>query len=273
MAWTETTSLTFSARHDEADSSYSEGILDGLERLSLKLEDRFERVPGGITVVVHPNGAWLNFAHPFLPLVRWSSTPAGRRYLSGWVMTGEIHVLGEGALTRRAAGDASFEALRGTAERLYAQLVIAANNERMPPPWSPSNFRRYLEWAWLVEGSAQHFARQVDLFRPAVIRRLKEGSRPSFPPSRRDATILGGTIFDLLEEYRGGGACELLVARLRKSGPITNLEAAFDLRIREVEGMWRDYLREVSDRRVETEGPLAEVSGDAFDESTGQDEP
>ena len=203
MAWNETTSLTFSARHDDADAAYSEGILDGLESLSLKLEDRFETVPGGITVVVHPNGAWLDFAHPFLPLVRWSSAPAGRRYLVGWAMTGEIHVLGEAALEKRAAGDASFEALKGSAERLYAQLVIAANNGRMPPPWSPSNFRRYLEWAWLVEGSAQHFARQVDLFRPAVIRRLREGARPTFPPARRDATILGGTVFDLLEEYRG----------------------------------------------------------------------
>ncbi len=188
MAWNETTSLTFSARHDDADAAYSEGILDGLESLSLKLEDRFETVPGGITVVVHPNGAWLDFAHPFLPLVRWSSAPAGRRYLVGWAMTGEIHVLGEAALEKRAAGDASFEALKGSAERLYAQLVIAANNGRMPPPWSPSNFRRYLEWAWLVEGSAQHFARQVDLFRPAVIRRLREGARPTFPPARRDAT-------------------------------------------------------------------------------------
>ena len=272
MAWTETTSLTFSARHDDGDASFSEGILDGLESLSLKLEDRFEKVPGGITVVVHPNGAWLNFAHPFLPLVRWSSAPAGRRYLAGWVMTGEIHVLGENALVRRAAGDASFDALRGTAERLYAQLVIAANNERMPPPWSPANFRRYLDWAWLVEGSAQHFARQVDLFRPAVIRRLREGSRPSFPPSRRDATILGGTIFDLLEEYRGGGACELLVARLRRGGPVANLEAAFDLRPREVEELWREYLRAVSDRRVETEGPLAEVGRDAPYDSAGENQ-
>lgn len=270
MAWNETTSLTFSARHDDADAAYSEGILDGLESLSLKLEDRFETVPGGITVVVHPNGAWLDFAHPFLPLVRWSSAPAGRRYLVGWAMTGEIHVLGEAALEKRAAGDASFEALKGSAERLYAQLVIAANNGRMPPPWSPHNFRRYLEWAWLVEGSAQHFARQVDLFRPAVIRRLREGARPTFPPARRDATILGGTVFDLLEEYRGGGACELLVARLRKSGPRSNLETAFDLRFREVEELWRDYLRQVVDRRVETEGPLAEVVTDDPDGSGGQ---
>lgn len=250
MTWIETTSLTFSARHEDGDAAYSEGLLDRLESLSLKLEDRFEVVPTGITVVVHPSALWLYLAHPFLPAVRWSAAPAGRRYLSGWAMSAEIHVLGDAAITRRAAGDASYEALRGTAERLYTQLVIAANNGAMPPPWTPANSRRYFEWAWLVEGSAQHFARQVDLFRPAVIRRLKEGSRPTFPPSRRDAILLGGTIFDLLEEYRGGGACELLVARLRKAGPTANLEAAFDLDIREVESMWRDYLREVAGRKT-----------------------
>ena len=260
MTWIETTSLTFSARHEDGDSAYSESLLDRLEELSLKLEDRFDLVPTGITVVVHPSALWLDFAHPFLPAVRWSAAPAGRRYLAGWAMTGEIHVLGDAAITKRAAGDASYEALKGTSERLYTQLVIAANNGRMPPPWNPANSRRYFEWAWLVEGSAQHFARQVDLFRPAVITRLKEGSRPTFPPSRRDAIILGGTIFDLLEEYRGGGACELLVSRLRKSGPLANLEAAFDLRIREIEAMWRDYLRDVAGRKgsltVETEADL-----------------
>ena len=260
MTWIETTSLTFSARHEDGDSAYSESLLDRLEELSLKLEDRFDLVPTGITVVVHPSALWLDFAHPFLPAVRWSAAPAGRRYLAGWAMTGEIHVLGDAAITKRAAGDASYEALKGTSERLYTQLVIAANNGRMPPPWNPANSRRYFEWAWLVEGSAQHFARQVDLFRPAAATRLKEGSRPTFPPSRRDAILLGGTIFDLLEEYRGGGACELLVSRLRKSGPLANLEAAFDLRIREIEAMWRDYLRDVAGRKgsltVETEADL-----------------
>lgn len=245
MTWIETTSLTFSARHDDADRAYAEELIDRLEDLSLKLEDRFEHVPGGITVVVHPGPAWLNAAHPFLPFVRWSAAPAGRRYLGGWAMATEVHVLGEKATTRRAAGEASLEALRGTAERLYTQLVLAANNESIPPPWSPRRTLRYLGWAWLVQGGAQHFARQVDLFRAAVIRRLREGPRPSFPPSRRDAIILGGTIFDLLEEYRGGGACELLVARLRRAGPVANLEAAFDLPVREVEGMWRDYLRDL----------------------------
>ena len=105
------------------------------------------------------------------------------------------------------------EALRGTAERLYAQLVIAANNTALPPSWTPRRFARYLRWAWLVEGGAQYFSRQVGLYRAAVIRRLRESARPSFPPSRRDAVILGGTIFDLLENERGPEACERLVAR------------------------------------------------------------
>ena len=251
MTWIETTSLTFTARHEDADRSYAEDLLDRLEDLSLKLEDRFEVVPGDVAIVIHPSPIWLTAAHPFLPFVRFAAAPAGRRYLAGWPMATEVHVLGEKAMEKRAAGEASFEALRGTAERLYTQIVLAANNERIPPPWTPMRFYRYLSWAWLVEGGAQHFARQVDFYRAAVIRRLREGSRPSFPPSRRDAIILGGTIFDLLEEYRGGGACELLIGRLRRDGPIANLEVAFDLPIREVEGMWRDYLRDLARPQAE----------------------
>jgi len=258
VTWIETTSLTFSARHEDADTGYAEELLDRLEELSLRMEDRFEAVPADLVVIIHPSPVWLNFAHPFLPAVRWAAAPAGRRYLAGWPMATEIHVLGETAMAKRAAGEASMEALRGTAERLYAQIVVAANNEAIPPPWTPGRFFRYLGWAWLVEGSAQYFSRQVDLYRAAVIRRLREGSRPSFPPGRRDAILLGGTVFDLLEDYRGGGACELLVARLRRDGPVANLEAAFDLGITEIEVMWRQYLRDLmrpdTENRVDSSG-------------------
>jgi hypothetical protein len=58
--------------------------------------------------------------------------------------------------------------------------------------------------------------------------------------------ILGGTIFDMLEEERGSRACEVLVSRLHREGPAANLEAAFDARVREIESGWRDYLREVA---------------------------
>jgi hypothetical protein len=154
-------------------------------------------------------------------------------------------------MDRRAAGEDSKEALRGTAERLYAQLVVAANNSELPPSWTPRRFGRYLRWAWLVEGGAQYFARQVGLYRAAVIRRLREGSRPSFPPSRRDAVILGGTLFDLLEQRRGPEACRLMVTDLGRDGPQLQLASAFDARPREVESAWRDYLREIARRSVD----------------------
>jgi hypothetical protein len=246
VPWVETTSLSFMARHDSGDAAYAERALDRLEDLRLRLEDRFEHVPGGVTVVVHTNPAWLSMAHPFLPAARWSAAPAGRRYLAGWAMATELHVLNDHHLDRRAAGPDSREALRGIPDRLYAQLVLAANNPDLPPSWTPRRFGRYLRWAWLVEGGAQYFARQSGLYRAAVIRRLREGVRPSFPPSRRDAVILGGTIFELLEEERGPEACELLVSRLHRDGPAANLEAAFEAPARDVEGAWRDHLREIA---------------------------
>ncbi|HEU4943888.1 MAG TPA: hypothetical protein VFT10_01865, partial [Solirubrobacterales bacterium] len=135
---------------------------------------------------------------------------------------------------------------RGTAERLYAQLVIAANNPELPPSWTPRRFARYLRWAWLVEGGAQYFSRQVGFYRPAVIRRLRESARPSFPPSRRDAVILGGTIFDLLEAERSSEACERLALQLLPGGAVATIEAAFDARFAEIEDAWRGYLREIA---------------------------
>ena len=115
-------------------------------------------------------------------------------------MAGELHVLNDDYLDRRAAGEDSLAALRGTAERLYAQIVIGANNPSLPPPWGPRRFSRYLRWAWLVEGGSQYFAGQVPLFRAAVQTRMRaRRSSPSSRPPARDAITLGGTIFDLLE--------------------------------------------------------------------------
>jgi hypothetical protein len=245
MAWIETDSLSFTARHDDADVACAQRILDRLEELRLRLEDRFDEVPGDVTVVIHDNPAWLSAAHPLLPAVRWAAAPAGRRYLAGWPMSGEIHVLDDEWMERRAGGEDSTRALYGTAERVYCQLVLAANNDRLPPMWTPQRFITYLRWAWLIEGAAQYFSGQVSLYRPAVITRLREGERPRFPPSRRDAVILGGTVFDLLDRHRGPEACGLLAARLRREGPEANLEMAFDARLHEIERGWRAHLDEI----------------------------
>jgi len=245
VAWIETESLSFTARHDDADTSCAQRILDRLEELRLRLEERFDQAPGDVTVVIHDNPAWLSAAHPLLPPVRWAAAPAGRRYLAGWPMAGEIHVLSDEWMDRRAGGEDSLRALRGTAEREYSLLVLAANNDRLPPPWTPRRFLTYLRWAWLIEGAAQYFSGQISLFRPAVITRLREGERPRFPPSRRDAVILGGTVFDLLDRHAGPRACSLLASRLNREGARGNLELAFDASMREIEKAWRHHLDEI----------------------------
>ena len=86
--------------------------LDRLEDLRLRLEERFDDAPGGITVVVHPSPGWLAAAHPFLPGARLAAAPAGRRYLAGWAMASELHILNDEYTDRRAAGEDSLAALR-----------------------------------------------------------------------------------------------------------------------------------------------------------------
>lgn len=242
MPWTETESLSFVARHEEGDEECAERTLDALEDLRLRLEERFDEAPGEITVVLHPSSGWLSAAHPFLVAARLVTAPAGRRYLAGWATRNELHVLNDEALEQRAGGEDSLRALLGTASRLYAQLVIADQNGKTPPPWGPGSFLRYARWAWMVEGGAQYFAGQVGAFRPAVLRRLNEGPEPKFPPGARDATILGGTIFDMLDAEVGRAACELVVSRVRKDGPQPALEVAFGVDSETIEAAWREYL-------------------------------
>jgi hypothetical protein len=254
MTWIETDSLSFTARHDDADLACAHRVLDTLEDLRLRLEDRFDDVPGSVTVVLHDNPAWLSAAHPLLPAVRWSAAPAARRYLAGWPMDGEIHTLNDDWMERRSAGEDSLRALRGTAERMYCQIVLAANNAELPPMWTPRRFVTYLRWAWLIEGAAQYFTGQTSLFRAAVITRLREGERPSFPPGRRDALILGGTIFDLLDRHVGPEACARLASRLHREGARGNLELAFGARMREIERAWRAHLDEILYPQAESFG-------------------
>jgi len=245
MTWVETDSLSFRARHDDADVACAHRVLDSLEDTRLRLEERFDEVPGDVTIIIHDNPAWLSAAHPLLPAVRWSAAPAARRYLAGWPMAGEIHMLNDSWMERRSAGEDSLNALRGTSERMYAQIVLAANNPELPPMWTPKRFLTYLRWAWMIEGAAQYFTGQIALFRAAVITRLREGDRPQFPPTRRDAVILGGTIFDMLDEHAGPDACRVLVSRLHRSGPEGNLELAFEARMKVIERAWRMHLDEI----------------------------
>lgn len=243
MSWVETPSASFTARHDARDADDAVALLDRLELFRSQLDRRFFRTPGDVSIVMHPNAFELSLSQPWVPLVRRFTAPAARRYLTGWFGTNEIHVLSPRALDKRASGlPESHEALRLAPMHEYVHLVIGVNNPQLPPPFNPRSFARYLRWAWLCEGAATHFSGQAPLLRPAIVRRMREGRAPSFPPTARDAMLLGGTIFGLVEEAYGPSAAVELVSRLDAGGSTAAIKRVFARSPREVEPDWREYL-------------------------------
>jgi len=244
MAWVESVSASFRARHEERDAEEAGRVLDQLERARDDLSARFARTVGDVTVVVHDSTAALWLASPYLPLARALTAPAGRRYLVGWFGAREIHVLAPRLLAGRASQvPGSRELLMLAPTALYASVVVGANNAELPPPFRPSSFMRYLRWAWLAQGAAQYFSGQVPHLRPAIARRLHEGAAPAFPPSARDAALLGGTVLDLLAREEGDAAVVKLVSRLDPGGSQAALEGAFRGRaLSHTAGTWRAHL-------------------------------
>lgn len=240
MPWVESESASFVGRHESADSEAAGRVLHELERFRSRLEQLFEIVPGDVAVVIHPRSAMLSLAHPWLPLARALSAPAGRRYFAGTFGPREIHVLAPAELERRASGSVgSREALLLSPLHEYAHLVVGANNPRLPPPFTPGAFMRYLRTAWLSEGSAVHLSGQSPHLRAAVVRRLREGGRPAFPPAISDALVLGGTVFSLLERERGPQAC----VDLALTG---SLEDAFERPMSAIAQEWLGYIEAFS---------------------------
>jgi hypothetical protein len=207
----------------------------------------FPSTPGDIAVVMHPRPAMLALAQPWLPLARRAAAPASRRYFAGWFSSSEIHVLAPPALEKRASGsEGSREALLLTPRHEYAHLVVGAHNADLPPPFGMRTFRRYVRMAWLCEGAATHFAGQTPHLRPAIVRRLREDGRPEFPPGPRDAQLLGGTVFSLLEREAGIEAAVALASAPEDERPRRTIERAFGRSAAAVERDWRDYLGSLS---------------------------
>jgi hypothetical protein len=243
MPWTESQSLSFSARHEEADAGHVADLLDDLESFREELGELFEHTPGDVEVIVHPRPFALALAQPWLPLARMAVAPASRRYMAGWFSERALHVLSPEALEERASPvEGSRDALMLSPLHEYAHMVIGANNAGLPPPFNPGSFRRYLKWAWLCEGAATQLSGQTPFLRAAVARRLYEGDAPGFPPTPRDAPLLGGTVLDMLEEEAGPRAVATLArGRLGGSAAVA-LERAFDRPLFEVERDWRARL-------------------------------
>jgi hypothetical protein len=248
VPWEESHSPTFSARHDSSQRAEAAAVLESLEAFREEVDRLFEHAPGDIAVVLHPRAAALTLAHPWLPLARAVAAPASRRYFAGWFTESDIHVLSSPALERRASKvPGSREALLLSPLHEYSHLVIGANNPDLPPPFSLSAFRRYVRWAWLCEGGAVWLSGQTPYLRAAIVRRLREEGRPEFPPSARDAMLLGGTIFSMLEREGGpAAAVALTTARLGEHGARAVLVDAFGRPLASVERDWRAELDSLS---------------------------
>jgi hypothetical protein len=244
VAWVETPSETFVARHDERDTADAEQVLRQLEGTRIDLERRLRASAGPLEVVLHNTEAQLDAASPWLPLQRRLTAAAGRRYLVGWAGEHELHVLAPRVLAQRASNvEGSLEMLMLTPSALLARRLVAERNPALPPPFGPRAFTRYLRWAWLIEGASQWFSGQTRHARPAVARRLREGGAPAFPPSRADAPLLGGSVFDLLAREEGDRACVELVGTSLSDGAERVLVSAFHGRpLRHTDAAWRSHL-------------------------------
>ena len=248
MPWVESSSETFRARHDSAETAGAERILLALEDLREQLAEALPHTVSEMTVVLHRSQMSLTLSNPTLSVRRLATAPAARRYVAGWVGSRELHVLGPAALAVRASNvPGSREMLALSAPALYARRVIAENNRDLSRALTPARFSAELRWAWLLEGAARWFARQIDYARPAIARRLHEGARPSFPPGVRDATLLGATVIDLLARQEGESAALRFVTRLHPQGARTALSEAFASRpLAHIESDWRSHLRRLA---------------------------
>jgi hypothetical protein len=244
VAWVESASPSFRARHESTHADDAYRVLHALERTRAYLAEYFPRTVDGISVVFHPSVASLAIARPLLPLSWLATSPAARRYVAGWAGAHELHVLLPAVLEARASTvPGSREMLTCAVPSLYARRVIVENHRDLPGRIIARRIGGELRWAWLVEGAARWFGGQTAHARPAIARRLREGRRPAFPPGLRDAPLLGGTVIDLLVSERGESAAAQLACRLHPHGPRAGLRDAFRGQSpARVEEDWRRHL-------------------------------
>ncbi|MBV9818268.1 MAG: hypothetical protein JOZ07_07980 [Solirubrobacterales bacterium] len=251
MAWVQSESASFRARHESGEAEDARAVLLALERARAELAPRFASRPEGLTVVLHPTPTALAMSNPLLPLVWLLAAPSARRYITGWAGRQDLHVLSPAALRERAANlPGSREMLGRSAACLYARRVIDEVNPDLHRVAGPIRIRRSARWAWLIEGAARWFGGQTDHARAAIARRLYEGGRPRFPPGLRDAALLGGTVIDLLVARAGPDAAVRLVSRLHPRGPDAALAWAFgDRSLSRIEAEWRAHLAALASGR------------------------
>ena len=207
MAWVETESLSFTARHESDDEAYAQRTLDRLEDLRLRLEERFDEAPGRGDRDRPPLAGLAQRRAP-VPARRPACRGAGRTPLPRRLGDGRRSFTSSTTSTPTAARPARTPCRRCAGPR-------SASTRRS---WSPPTTRgchrrgaravRPLPALGVADrGRRPVLRRSTGLFRAAANTRMRKGGPPSFPPSARDAIILGGTVFELLERERGPDAC------------------------------------------------------------------
>ena len=186
MAWVDTASETFVARHDERDEEDAARVLAQLEFARTRLEERFDHAPrrarGRPALLGRPARRRAAVAAGRAPPHRARRAPLRRR----------LGRPARAARARAAAARAPRLQRRGLAGDADAGALGAARaplRRRRPPEAAaaaqPPRVARWARWAWLVEGAAQWLSGQTRHVRPAVARRLREGPTPAFPPVAR----------------------------------------------------------------------------------------
>jgi len=244
VAWVESTSPSFRARHESTHADDVDRVLHSLERTREYLAQHFPETVDGMSVVFHSGVVSLSIACPMVPLTWIAAAPAARRYVAGWSGRDELHVVRPDVLDARGSSvPGSREMLAATASTLYARRVIVENNPDVPLRTTPRRVRAELRWAWLIEGAARWFGGQTAHARPAIARRLREGRRPAFPPGVRDAPLLGGTLIDLVVREQGEPTAARMACRLHPRGRRAALREAFRGESpAAIEAAWRDHL-------------------------------
>jgi hypothetical protein len=251
MAWVESASASFGARHHSRDTSDVAGLLELLEGTRARASELLPVPAREIVVVVHPSEAALDVAQPLVPLVRRMTAPAARRYVVGWFGPDELHVLAPRVLEGRASNvPGSRELVLLAPAALYVQLAVGDANPGLPPPLRPWRTGRWRTWAWLQAGAGELLSGQVPHARGAIVRRLREGRAPAFPPAVGDAALLGGSLLDLLLREEGRPALAALLTAPRDGlSPRDALVRAFAGRpAAATEGVWRAHLSRAAGR-------------------------
>jgi len=251
MAWVESVSPSFRARHESEDADDADRVLHSLELTRERLAEVFPKTVGELTVILHSSTLGVSLTNPLLPLAWLATDPAARRYVAGWAGAAELHVLSPAALKARASNvPGSREMLARVPAALYTRRVMVENNHDLPRSLTPRRIARELRWAWLFEGAARWFAGQTEHARPAIARRLHDGGKPSFPPGLRDAPLLGGTVIDLLVREEGEQRAVQLACRLHPQGSRAAISKAFrDRAMVHTEGAWRSHLSQMAGAR------------------------